>query len=144
MSKLAISVTIFAAMTATASPALAASENSCTTVAAKVEQIVRIMPNSHPDRAKAFRSVEEAKKAARANDDEACWAWLGKAQAYAAEDWQGPVVGGRHRQPTEAEVESRQRMEGLSGDSINRQNEREDRELDEIYRELKDQPDSVR
>ena len=52
----------------------------------------------------------------------------------------GPVIDGRHRQPSRAEVESRELAQGRSATSILREERAKDREVDEIYRELKSTP----
>lgn len=55
----------------------------------------------------------------------------------AADDGQlGPVVGGRHRQPTEAEVEARERAEGESARAIEKRDRQEDKTIDDLYKEL--------
>jgi hypothetical protein len=57
---------------------------------------------------------------------------------------QGPVVGGRHRQPSRAEIEERERAQGRSADSIAREERNKDREVDELYRQLMTDPNASR
>jgi hypothetical protein len=54
----------------------------------------------------------------------------------AAGDWNGPVVGGRHRQPTQSEVQSRQQADGQSAQAIQQRNRDEDKTIDDLYKEL--------
>lgn len=54
----------------------------------------------------------------------------------AGNDWTGPVIGGRHRQPTESEVQSRQQVEGQSAKAIQQRNRDEDKTIDDLYKEL--------
>lgn len=53
-----------------------------------------------------------------------------------AGEWTGPIVGGRHRQPTEAEVEARQRAEGESAKAIQERSRKEDKVIDDLYKKL--------
>ena len=48
----------------------------------------------------------------------------------------GPIVDGRHRQPTQTEITAREEAAGQSSMSIDRQSQREDREVDDLYREI--------
>lgn len=52
----------------------------------------------------------------------------------------GPVVDGRHRQPSRAEIESRELAQGRLATAIRREDRAKDRAVDEIYRELKAAP----
>ena len=54
----------------------------------------------------------------------------------AVSDWTGPVVGGRHRQPTTAEIQARQQAEGSSAKTIAQRNRDQDKTIDELYKEL--------
>jgi hypothetical protein len=54
----------------------------------------------------------------------------------AASEWIGPVVGGRHRQPTEAEIQARQRAEGRSAQATTQRERQEDNAINELYKEL--------
>jgi hypothetical protein len=54
----------------------------------------------------------------------------------AVNDWTGPVVGGRHRQPTTAEVQARQQADGESAKTIEQRNRDEDKTIDDLYKEL--------
>jgi TolA-binding protein len=58
------------------------------------------------------------------------------AQPPAANDWTGPVVGGRHRQPTPAEVQARQQAEGQTAKTIEQRNRDQDKTIDDLYNEL--------
>jgi hypothetical protein len=49
---------------------------------------------------------------------------------------QGPVVNGRHRQPSRSEIQDRERAQGRSAEAIAREERAKDREVDELYREL--------
>jgi hypothetical protein len=51
-------------------------------------------------------------------------------------EWTGPVVGGRHRQPTPAEIQARERAEGESKKAIQQRDRQEDKTIDELYKEL--------
>jgi hypothetical protein len=55
----------------------------------------------------------------------------------ATRNWPGPVVHGHHRQPTEEEIEARERAEGLSSKSIEEQSREEDKVIDDLYQELR-------
>lgn len=54
----------------------------------------------------------------------------------AASEWPGPIVGGHHRQPTEAEVEARQRAEGESATAIQERNREEEKAIDDLNKTL--------
>ncbi len=62
----------------------------------------------------------------------------------ASESTPGPVIDGRHRQPSRAEIKSRELAQGRSATSILREDHAKDREVDEIYRQLKSAPGSIR
>ena len=73
------------------------------------------------------------------------WIFLNAAPALAQQDtpakppdsgWTGPVVEGRHRQPTPGEIESRERAEGESKKAIQERQRQEDQTIDELYKEL--------
>lgn len=51
-------------------------------------------------------------------------------------DWTGPVVGGKHRQPTQAEIQERERAEGESKKAIQQRDRQEDKTIDQLYKEL--------
>ena len=53
-----------------------------------------------------------------------------------ASDGMGPVVGGRHRQPTPAEIQARQQAEGQSAKTIQQRNRDQDKTIDDLYKEL--------
>ena len=48
----------------------------------------------------------------------------------------GPVIEGRHRQPTPAEIESRQRAQGESAKAMQERLRKQDQAIDELYKEL--------
>jgi hypothetical protein len=54
----------------------------------------------------------------------------------AASEWTGPIVGGRHRQPTPAEIEARQRAAGQSAKAIEERRRKEDKTIDDLYKQL--------
>jgi hypothetical protein len=73
------------------------------------------------------------------------WVFLSTASAIAQQNtpakppedgWEGPVVDWRHRQPTEAEVQARERAEGESKKAIQERDHQEDQTIDELYKEL--------
>ena len=51
-------------------------------------------------------------------------------------EWTGPVVGGRHRQPTDAEIQARQRAEGASPQALQQRSREQDKVIDDLYKEL--------
>jgi hypothetical protein len=51
-------------------------------------------------------------------------------------DRSGPVVQGRHRQPTPGEIQARERAQGESEKAIQEQRRKEDQTIDELYKEL--------
>lgn len=51
-------------------------------------------------------------------------------------DLPGPVVNGRHRQPTQAEIQARQRAEGESSPTLKNRNREENKDVDDLYKEL--------
>lgn len=51
-------------------------------------------------------------------------------------NWPGPIIDGRRRQPTQAEVDARQKAAGRSQKSIEEQGRRLDQEIDDIYKAL--------
>jgi hypothetical protein len=53
-----------------------------------------------------------------------------------AREWTDPVVESHHRQPTETEVEARERAEGESAKAIQERNRKEDHVIDDLYKEL--------
>jgi hypothetical protein len=54
----------------------------------------------------------------------------------AAVESPGPVVDGRHRQPTEAEIKAREHAEGESATAIEQRNRQEDQVINDLYKEL--------
>jgi hypothetical protein len=52
----------------------------------------------------------------------------------------GPIVNGRHRQPSKAEVDARELAQGRSPASIAREDRAKDRQVDELYRDLMNAP----
>jgi hypothetical protein len=56
--------------------------------------------------------------------------------AISLHDRLGPVVNGRHRQPTKAEIERRERASGESAASIEGRDRRKDKQVDDLYKEL--------
>lgn len=51
-------------------------------------------------------------------------------------DLPGPVVDGRHRPPTQAEIRLRQRAEGELTPDLQQRNRAESKSVDELYKEL--------
>jgi hypothetical protein len=51
-------------------------------------------------------------------------------------DLPGPVVNGRHRQPTEAEIRARERAEGQATPALQQRNREESKDVDDLYKEL--------
>lgn len=60
----------------------------------------------------------------------------GQANPPPQSEWSGPTVGWRHRQPTPAEIEARERAQGESKKSIQQRDRQEDKTIDELYKEL--------
>ena len=48
----------------------------------------------------------------------------------------GPVIDGRHRQPTAAEIESRERAEGRSAQAAQARAREQNKVIDDLYKEL--------